>query len=289
MTRSLTRQTVGRTRNGRRFIRQRLPRRLRRVPTPLAQLVVVVLFFIAWETLSGDPQKTATPLDEFFVGKPSGIWRNLMNWFQDGQLLSATWVTLQEAIIGFVIGSAWGVSWGFALGASRILASVFAPMLYLVYAVPRLALVPMFILWFGLGLESKIAMVSVLVFFLTFFNSYAGAQQVDGELIAVTRMMGASRWQVLLKVTLPSAVAWVSVGLQMSVPHAFTGAIVAEIVAGNKGLGHLITHSANLFNANGVFAGILVAVVIALGINSLVAYGTRYLLRWRTTDATAAT
>jgi len=271
-----------------RALGDRLPPRLRRVLTPLTQFLVISLFFLAWEVLSGDPRTSPKPLDEFFVGKPSAIWQNLMRWLQDGQLLSATWVTLQEALIGFTIGSAWGVSWGFALGASRTLASVFAPMLYVVYAVPRLALVPMFILWFGLGIESKVAMVSVLVFFLTFFNSYAGAKQVDEELIAVTRMMGASRRQVLLKVTLPSAVAWVSVGLQMSVPHAFTGAIVAEIVAGNEGLGHLITHSANLFNADGVFAGILIAVVIALAINALVAFGTRYLLRWRATDATAA-
>src|SRR5207248_2349379 len=112
------------------------------------------------------------------------------------------------------------------LGSVRSVAAVFSPIFLALYSVPRLALIPMFILWFGLRLESKVAMVALLVFFLTFFNSYSGAREVDHELVETTRMMGASRWQILQKVTLPSSIAWVSLGLQISVPHAFTGAVV---------------------------------------------------------------
>jgi NitT/TauT family transport system permease protein len=207
-----------------------------------------------------------------------------VTWVRSGVLGTATWVTLQEAFTGFVLGSTSGIVLGFGLGASRVLAAVFAPMVTALYTVPKLALIPMFILWFGIGTESKVAMVTLIVFFYAFFTSYGGATQVDEELIAVTRMMGASRWQVLQKVTFPSAMAWVILGLQISVPHAFTGAIVAEMVAGQHGLGQLIRDAAGQFNANGLFAGILAAVVLSGAANGVVALGSRYALRWRSTN-----
>jgi NitT/TauT family transport system permease protein len=260
----------------------------RRALVVAAQLTVVALVLVTWQLIAGDPRKGTGLIDEFFSGRPTKILDQLVIWVQSGIVFTAAWVTLQEAVIGFVIGSLLGMVFGFGLGASRPLALVFAPLFYSAYSVPRLALVPMFILWFGIGMQSKIAMVSLLVFFLTFFNSFQGAHEVDEELIATTRMMGASRWQVLWKVTLPSALAWVSLGLQISVPHAFTGAIVAEIVGGNEGLGQLIQRSANQFNPNGLFAGVIVAVVLSSIVNAIVAAASAYFLRWRTSDEHSA-
>lgn len=262
----------------------RLSRTAQRIVVLLAQFCVIVLFLLAWQGAAGDPRKGTGLIDEFFIGVPSRIWATLLEWLQNGIVVRAAWVTLQETVVGLVIGSVAGMALGFALGASRVVAAVFSPLIYAAYSVPRLALVPMFILWFGLGMTSKVAMVTLLVFFLTFFSTFAGAREVDAELIAVTRLMGASRWQIWSKVTLPSAVSWVTVGLQISVPYAFVGAIVAEIVAGNEGLGNLITRSSNQFDPNGMFAAMSVAMLLSIAINGLVDLGSGYLLRWRSAD-----
>ena len=261
--------------------------RRRRVFVLIAQVLVVLLVLAAWEGLTGDPRKGNALIDEFFTGKPSKILQTLGTWTRSGLIFSAAFVTLKEAVLGFVLGSLGGMLVGFGLGSVRSVAAVFSPIFLALYSVPRLALIPMFILWFGLGLESKVAMVALLVFFLTFFNSYSGAREVDDELIQTTRMMGASRWQILQKVTLPSSIAWVSLGLQISVPHAFTGAVVAEIVAGNEGLGNVISRSSNQFDPNGLFAGIVVVVALSSIMNGVVALGTRYFLRWRVTNDVA--
>lgn len=253
----------------------------RRLLTHAAQVLIVLVVLVAWERLSGNPSRGTGVLDEFFVGKPSKIWHSLTVWGTNGVLLQAAWVTVQETIAGFVLGSVIGLVLGFTIGINRVLSDVFAPLVYAAYSIPRLALVPMFILWFGLGMQSKIALVTLLVFFLTFFNTYAGAREVDEELIAVTRIMNASRLQVIQKVILPSAVVWVTLGLQISVPYAFVGAIVGEIIAGNQGLGQLISSSSNQFDPNGMFAAIAVAVVLSVLLNGVVSLASGYFLRWR--------
>jgi NitT/TauT family transport system permease protein len=245
-------------------------------------MLIVFGVLMSWEVLSGSPSRGTGAIDEFFFGKPTKILDSLVVWSRNRTLVEATWVTLQETTIGFVLGSALGILVGFGVGISRTLSTVVSPLLYGLYAVPRLALVPMFILWFGLGIASKIALVVLIVFFLTFFNTYAGARAVDQELISVCRLMRASRWQILRKVTLPSAMVWVALGLNISVPQAFVGAIVAEIFAGNDGLGTLITRSANQFNPNGVFAAIAVAVTLSMTLNAIVGSGSRHILRWQT-------
>jgi NitT/TauT family transport system permease protein len=247
----------------------------------VGQALVIAFVLTAWELLSGNPTRHTGVVDEFFVGKPTKIWQALVNWSQSGIIVRAAWVTLQETLAGFVLGSLLGMVVGFGLGVTRLLSAILAPLVYAAYSVPRLALVPMFILWFGLGMSSKIALVTLLVFFLTFFNTYAGAREVDDELIAISRLMRASRWQIVRKVSLPSAMVWVALGLQISVPYAFVGAIVGEIVAGNDGLGQLISKSSNQFDPNGMFAAIAVAVALSIALNAIVGVGSRYLMRWR--------
>ena len=179
-----------------------------------------------------------------------------------------------------------GVAVGFLFAHWEKLAHIFDPLMVALNAMPRVVLAPLFILWFGLGLESKVALVVVLVFFLTFFNTYQGAREVDEELIAVCRLMRASRWQILLKVIVPSAMVWTAVGLKVSVPYAFVGAVVGEILAGNLGLGALITRAVNQFDANRLMAAVVLTTVLAIILNTVVARATGYFLHWQSAGTT---
>src|SRR5262249_39679794 len=159
--------------------------------------------------------------DEFFLGRPSLILQAIVGWWRDGTIFRNSWITIQEGLAGFAIGSLLAIVLGFAFGVTNFGRTVMAPLVFSTYALPRVGLAPLFILWFGLGMASKIALVVVLVFYLTFFNTFQGAREVDADLIAVCRMMKASWWQILMKVTVPSAMVWVAVGLKVSVPYAF--------------------------------------------------------------------
>ena len=253
--------------------------------TVFAQLVIVGVFLLLWQLLAGQPRQGAL-LDELFLGRPSLIFQRTVTWLLDGTLIRNAWVTIQEALIGFAIGSFIGISAGLIFGATRLGQAILAPLVFIAYAVPRLALAPLFILWFGIGMESKIALVALIVFFYVFFNAYEGSRQVDDDLISVCRMMKASRWQILMKVTVPSAIMWVAVGLKVSVPHAFTGAIVGEIIAGRMGLGTLISKSSHALDANGLFSAALVTALLAIAVNAVVARGVAFGSRWRQESAT---
>jgi NitT/TauT family transport system permease protein len=170
---------------------------------------------------------------------------------------------------------------GFAFGVTSFGRAVLAPLVFSTYSLPRIGFAPLFILWFGLGVESKIALVVTLVFYLTFFNTFEGAREVDGELIAVCRIMKASRWQILLKVTVPSAMVWVALGLKVSVPYAFVGAVVGEILAGDLGLGALITRAVNTFDPNRLMAAVFVTTFLAIVLNAVIGRLSGFFLRWQ--------
>ena len=260
-----------------RFVRQRL--------VLLAQLAIVAGVLLLWELGAGDPRRGAF-IDEFFMGRPSLILQGIARWWLDGTIVRNAWVTIQEGLIGFAIGSILGIVLGFAFGVTDFGRRVLSPLVFSTYAVPRVGLAPLFILWFGLGMESKIALVVVLVFYLTFFNTYQGAREVDGDLMAVCRMMKASRWQILMKVTLPSAMTWVAVGLKVAVPYAFVGAVVGEILAGDVGLGALITRAVNQFNPNLLMAAIFLTTFLSILLNAVVGRVTGYLLHWQEVGGT---
>ena len=244
----------------------------------LAQFVIVAAVLLFWQAAAGP---RGALLDELFVGRPSLIFSQTVTWLLDGTLLSNAWVTIQEALLGFALGAFIGISAGLVLGATRIGQVLIAPLVFVAYSVPRLALAPLFVLWFGIGMESKIALITTIVFFYVFFNAYEGARQVDEDLTAVCRIMKASRWQILTKVTIPSAMVWVAVGLKISVPHAFAGAIVGEIIAGRMGLGTLMSKSSHALDANGLFSAALVSTLLAIALNAIVSRGVGVGLRWR--------
>jgi sulfonate transport system permease protein len=251
-----------------------------RATVALAQFVIVGAFLLVWQAGAGDGRRGAL-LDELFVGRPSLIWQQTVTWLFDGTLASNAWVTIQEALIGFAFGAFAGISAGLILGATSVGRVLIAPLVFVAYSVPRLALAPLFVLWFGIGMESKIALITVIVFFYVFFNAYEGARQVDEDLTAVCRIMKASRWQILLKVTVPSAMVWVALGLKVSVPYAFVGAVVGEILAGDLGLGALITRAVNTFDPNRLMAAVFVTTFLAIVLNAVIGRLSGFFLRWQ--------
>ncbi len=223
--------------------------------------------------------------DPFFYSKPSLIWKQLVTWFTKGTAQGPIWeqisVTLQEAVIGFLIGAIAGVLLGILLGRARLLAEVLAPYIQAANAVPRIVLAALFIIWFGLGMSSKVATATVLVFFPVFFNAFQGAREVDRNLIDNARILGAGRFQVLRSIVVPSATSWILASLHTAFGFALIGAIVGEYTGATKGIGLLISTAQASFNSAGIYAGMVISTVLALFAELILGYLERRLLKWR--------
>jgi NitT/TauT family transport system permease protein len=217
----------------------------------------------------------------FWISSPSEIWRQLATWISTGELWLHVEVTMTETVLGFVFGAAAGVLVGLSLGLNRRMAAVLDPFIVAFYSLPKIALAPLFILWFGVGLTSKVVLATFVVFFLVFYNTYAGTLAVEAELVDVLRLMGARRSQIVRKVILPSALIWIFTGMKSSVPYALIGAVVGEMMASNKGLGYLIEAAAGQYDTGGVFAALFVLMIIATGLHELLKQSERIMLRWK--------
>jgi NitT/TauT family transport system permease protein len=261
--------------------RRQLHRR-RRVAILSAQILIAIGFLAAWQFLTGDPRTESWILvDSFYVSNPQNVAVTLYEWFYTGVVWQHITVTAQETLIGFMIGASLGLSIGLLLGSNRALGEVLNPFVVSLYSIPRLALVPLFVLWFGLGFSSKVIFVTVVVFFLVFFTTFSGVREVSPSLVNTLRVMGANRWHLLTKVTIPSAMTWMLTGLRVSVPYALVGAVTAEIVSSNQGLGYLLVRSSNQFYVQGVFAAILLMIILSLTMLGAVILLETRLLRWK--------
>lgn len=238
-----------------------------------AGLLVVILG--AWELASG------TIVSPFWVSSPTQILHAFVEMVQSGALPRAILATVLVASAGFVLGTLIGVGLGVLFGVNRVVARVLDPYLTGLYSLPRVALVPLFILWFGLGFEMKVIFTALLVFFPIFMNTLAGIRDVDDDLIDVIRVMGASRRDTIVKVLVPSALAWVFAGLRISVPFALIGAVLAEMFSSSQGLGYLISNTANQFDTAGLFAALGVTTALGLALDWVVALVERRVLRWQ--------
>jgi NitT/TauT family transport system permease protein len=245
-----------------------------------ARVLTLVVLIGGWQILADKKI-----LDPFFYGQPSGIWHELKLWFTHGTAFGSIWeqmwVTLKEALLGFVYGVVGGIVFGVALGQSRFLADVLGPYIKVVNALPRIVLGSIFFVAFGLGTTSKVLLASVLVFFVVFFNAFHGVREVDRNLIANARVLGASRWQVTRNVIVPSALVWIIASLHVAFGFAIIGAIVGEFIGAQKGLGLVIANTQNNFNPNGVFAAMALIGVIALTAEALIEWLEKRLLAWR--------
>lgn len=239
------------------------------------QLAFIAVWLGSWELASG---RLIRP---FFSSSPSAVAVRVWEWTTTGYIWIHIAATLQAMLVGLVIGSVLGVLVGFLLGRGEVLSRIFEPFITAVYSLPKLALAPLFILWFGIGLLSKVVLVALIVFFLVFYNTYAGVRDVDRLYINALRIMGGSRREVYTKVIMPSASVWVFTGLKLAVPYSLIGAIVGELISSNRGLGYTINNSAGFFDTTGVLAGLVFVAVISISINQAVASLGKRLMRWK--------
>ena len=244
----------------------------------LVQLVLAVVLLGAWELGAA-----AGVVDPFFFSRPSAIIGQVGAWVADGGIFRHLWVTLVEAMLALLIGSAAGLGVGFLLARVRVLAEVLDPYIKVLNSLPRVVLAPIFLLWFGLGIWSKVAFGFTLVFFIVFFNTYQGIREVNQVLVDNTRMLGAKEGQLLRHVFLPSALSWIFSSLHVSVGFAIVGAVVGEYLGASEGIGFLISQAEGVFDTTAVFAGMVVLSIVVLLIDVVVHRGERYLLRWRPT------
>ena len=244
----------------------------------LLQLALLLLLVLGWEF-----SVRLGWVDAFFFSKPSDIALRIYDWFRSGEVYRHLWITLAETVLAFGSGTLIGVAFGLWLALSPTAAAVLDPFLKALNSVPRVILAPIFTLWFGLGMASKVALGFTLVFFIAFFNTYQGVREVSPVLLANARMLGAGRGQLLRHVYLPSATSWILSSLRTSVGFAVIGAVVGEYLGASAGLGYVISQAEGVFDTTSVFAGIVVLAVFVVLLDVLVSVVEQKLLVWRPT------
>jgi NitT/TauT family transport system permease protein len=253
----------------------------------LWQLAVLALIFVVWHVLTvpglvphflfADDNQAA-----FFFGEPLKIFDRIRHWFFiDGDIWRHLGVTLLETVLAFAIGTVLGLATGLWLALTPFAAALLDPYIKAMNAMPRVILAPIFAVWFGLGMASKVALGVTLVFFIVFFNVYQGVKEVSPVILANARMLGAGRRQLLRHVYLPSATSWVFSSLHTSVGLAFVGAVVGEYLGSSQGVGYLILQAEGSFDINTVMAGILVLTMFALILDALVGRVEKSLMKWQ--------
>jgi NitT/TauT family transport system permease protein len=248
-------------------------------PMWLHRLLLFVAILTVWQLASG-------PLiPEFFISKPSAIASSLWQKVTRGNLFFHIGITAAEAFIGFMVGAFLGTVAGVLLGRIHFLADLLQPFILAFYSLPKIALAPLFVLWIGIGIEMKIVLTATVVFFLVFLNTFTGVRNVSKELEAILYLMGANERHVLAKVVLPSAITWVFTGLRISVPYALIGAIVGELIASNRGLGFVLASASSQFDTAGVFATLIVIMLLAFVLNTLVHLAEAWLMPWNAANA----
>lgn len=255
------------------------------------QLALLVVLLVLWHLVSRDTQVA------FFLGEPVKVAGRIWSWFlpiaiapnalfPDGlagraDIYLHLGVTLLETVLAFGIGTLLGLACGLWLALAPTASLILDPYIKAANSMPRVILAPIFALWFGLGIWSKVALAVTLVFFIVFFNVYQGVREVSPVVLANARMLGASRRQLLRTVYLPSATSWVFSSLHTSVGLAFVGAVVGEYLGSARGVGYLILQAEGTFDVNTVFAGIAVLTAFALVLDGLVGLIERRLMKWQ--------
>ena len=223
-----------------------------------------------------DPHKAA-----FFFGEPLIVLSRVWDWFSSGTIYPHLWVTLVETALAFIVGTVLGLVIGLWLALSSTASALFDPYIKALNSMPRVILAPIFGVWFGLDIASKVALGVTLVFFIVFFNVYQGVREVSHTVLANARILGASERQLLRHVYVPSAMSWVFASLHNSVGLAFVGAVVGEYLGSSRGVGYLILQAEGTFDINAVFAGIVVLTAFALLLDWAVSLAERRLLVWQ--------
>jgi NitT/TauT family transport system permease protein len=253
----------------------------------LLQAIVAVVTIGLWYVLSTDAYFGVAVLPPFFFSTPEDVAARVVRLFAGGTIWRHLWVTLSESMLAFAIGSIGGVMVGFWFARKPVVAAVFDPYVKMANALPRVVLAPIFTLWFGLGIWSKVALGVTLVFFIVFFNVYQGVKEVSPTVLANARMLGMNDRQLMRHVYWPSALSWMFSSLHTSVGFAVVGAVVGEYLGSAAGLGYLIQQAEGVFDVAGVFAGMFILAAFVIAIDGVVTLVERRLLVWRPVVAEA--
>jgi NitT/TauT family transport system permease protein len=245
------------------------------------QIMVAVVGIALWYALTTYPVFGKILLPPFFFSNPVDVADQIVVWFATGVIWKHLWVTLVESTLAFVLGSFGGVLVGFWFARQPRTAAVFDPYVKMANALPRVVLAPIFTLWLGLGIWSKVALGVTLVFFIVFFNVYQGVKEVSPTVLANARMLGMSERQLMRHVYWPSALSWMFSSLHTSVGFAVVGAVVGEYLGSAAGLGYLIQQAEGVFDVAGVFAGMFVLAAFVIAIDFVVTLIEKRLLVWR--------
>jgi len=242
----------------------------------LIRFGIVGGFLLLWQIASG------RWIEPFLISSPSRIFASMITGFQSGDLLQHTWVTFSEIAIGFPLGALTGIALGYWFGRSRVLAEIFEPIIIALNGIPRTALAPLFIVWLGIGIWSKVGVVFLLTFFLNFFNTYTGMRQMDQEYVDLARLMRVRGLKLTFRVILPAISPYVFTGLRTSIPFSVIGAIVGEFIAATEGVGFFIRLSAGIFRTADVFVGIIILMCMVIIMDKIAGMVEKRVLRWQT-------
>ncbi|HEV2655989.1 MAG TPA: ABC transporter permease [Ktedonobacteraceae bacterium] len=255
-------------------------RRRRRWVVNVLRVLILVVLIGGWELTT-----RVGIVDPFFWGRPSGILAQLVTWVTQGTAQGPLWeqiaATLEETVLGFLIGVVLGVFFGVLLGRNQSLADVLSPYIKVGNAIPRIVLGSIFVIALGLGMQSKIALGAVMVFFIVFYNAFQGVREVDRNLLANARILGASQRQLSTAVIIPSALTWIIASLHTSFSFALVGAVVGEYLGATQGIGLMIQTAQGTFNANGVFAAMVMLATLSLLAELLITALENRLIGWR--------
>ncbi len=240
----------------------------------LLQTFVVVGLLLLWE---GAVRSGFAPA--YLYGQPSGVWSKLLAGLGDGTLLRNSWVTFEEAVLGFVLGGLFGTAIGLLLWLSPTTGLVMRPIIVALNGVPKIALAPLIIVWFGIDIGSKVASAAILTLIVSLITAQSGTERVDADLLMLMRSLGASRWQAFRKIVVPASMPWIIAGLRLNIGFALIGAVVGEYIAAKEGLGFLVYYAGTMYDLNSVWLGIFALMAMALLLDGAVTLTGRW-LRW---------
>lgn len=215
------------------------------------------------------------------VSQPIEIARGIVDVVSTGVIWQHFDATIKEMAAGYGIGAITGVALGFLCGRIKLLGDILNPYIALFNGIPKVALAPVFVIWFGIGLMSKIAIILTMVFFVVFINTFAGLRSVNEDYVAIVRIMGASGWQVVREVFLPATLPFIMVGLRAGIPFSVIGAVVGEFIASTRGLGFFINYNQGTYDTNGIFVGVAILALLVVVLDALLSLVERRLLKWR--------
>jgi NitT/TauT family transport system permease protein len=261
---------------------------MNRIKLVLLQVAVGLGFLLIWHILTAYPILAPTKQTQFFFSTPADVLARVWKEFSSTEIWGHLWITLLETILAFVFGAGGGILFGFLFARREMLAAVFDPYIKAANALPRVVLAPIFALWFGLGIWSKVALGFTLVFFIVFFNVYQGVREVSPVVLANARMLGMNERQLLRHVYWPAALTWMFSSLHTSVGFALVGAVVGEYLGSSAGLGYKIHEAESVFDVTGVFAGMVILSIFVILIDAFVTLIERRLLVWRPAPSTNA-